>query len=311
MLSASVQGPSTSIGARWPRRLAWLTAGATCALIVVGGLVTNTGSGLAVPDWPTTFGENMFLYPLTEMTGGVLYEHSHRLLGSLVGLLTVALSVALILAEPRPWVRTLGVVAVLVVVAQGVLGGLRVVLSSHGLAMIHGAVAPAFLALLASIALVTSPAGQEGPPGRATLQPLRPLALATVGTLYVQILLGVVLTHTGRRLDAHLLVAGLVSVLVPLLAARTVARGGAALARPARVLRALWALQLVLGLGAYGVRFHGGAGGALVALGFPLAHRLTGALMLAGAVVLTLQLFRLGGVTDAGEAAPAGTRVPA
>src|SRR5882724_7714618 len=74
---------------RWPHRLAVITAGATILLIFVGGLVTNTGSALAVPDWPTTFGYNMFLYPWSRMVGGVFYEHSHRLIGSLVGLLTV------------------------------------------------------------------------------------------------------------------------------------------------------------------------------------------------------------------------------
>ena len=69
----------------WPHRLAVLTTAATFLLILAGGVVTNTGTGMAVPDWPTTFGYNMFLYPLSRMTGGVYYEHAHRLFGSLVG----------------------------------------------------------------------------------------------------------------------------------------------------------------------------------------------------------------------------------
>jgi len=77
---------------RLAHRLAVLTAAATCVLIVFGGLVTNTGAALAVPDWPTTFGHNMFLFPWSGMVGGVFYEHSHRLLGALVGLLTDALA---------------------------------------------------------------------------------------------------------------------------------------------------------------------------------------------------------------------------
>ena len=91
----------TSSYSPWLHRLARLTAGATFLLIIIGGIVTGTDSGLAVPDWPTTFGYNMFLYPLSEMVGGILYEHSHRLMGSLVGLLTVGLFV-FILAERLP-----------------------------------------------------------------------------------------------------------------------------------------------------------------------------------------------------------------
>src|SRR5437773_848831 len=79
----------------WPHRLAVITAVATIVLIFVGGMVTNTGSALAVPDWPTTFGHNMFLFPWSQMIGGIFYEHTHRLIGSLVGMLTVALAISL------------------------------------------------------------------------------------------------------------------------------------------------------------------------------------------------------------------------
>src|SRR5213592_662720 len=105
----------------WPHRLALLTTVATFPLLFVGGLVTSTGSGLAVPDWPTTFGYNMVLFPWSRMVGGILYEHSHRLMGALVGLLTLALAGALWRAGGR--LRRLGLVAVAVVLAQGVLGG--------------------------------------------------------------------------------------------------------------------------------------------------------------------------------------------
>src|SRR3982751_5919345 len=107
-------------------RLALSTAGATMLLVVFGGLVTNTGAALAVPDWPSTFGHNMFLFPWSGMVGGVFYEHSHRLLGALVGLLTVALAVTLWPRGGR--LRLLGLVALAAVIAQGVVGGLRVVL---------------------------------------------------------------------------------------------------------------------------------------------------------------------------------------
>jgi len=104
--------------------LALATLGATCVLILLGGLVTNTGAALAVPDWPSTFGYNMVLFPWSRMVGGVLYEHSHRLMGALVGLLTVVLAGALWREGGR--LRWLGFLAVAAVVSQGVLGGLRV-----------------------------------------------------------------------------------------------------------------------------------------------------------------------------------------
>src|SRR5262245_65461932 len=103
----------------WPRRLALMTAIATLPLLFVGGLVTSTGAGLAVPDWPTTFGYNMFLYPWSKMIGGIFYEHSHRLIGSVVGFLTILLAVTLWYKESRQWLRWLGIVGLGAVIAQG------------------------------------------------------------------------------------------------------------------------------------------------------------------------------------------------
>ena len=131
----------------WPHRLAVITAGATFLLILAGGLVTNTGAGLAVPDWPTTFGYNMFLYPWSKMVGGIFYEHSHRLIGSVVGLLTLTLTLVLWAVETRRWLRWLGGAALLAVIIQGVLGGLRVILLQETLAIVHGALAQAGFSL--------------------------------------------------------------------------------------------------------------------------------------------------------------------
>src|SRR2546422_10813583 len=98
-------------------------------------LVTDTGAALAVPDWPSTFGYNLFFYPWSQMVGGIFYEHSHRLIGAAVGLLTLGLAAALWGAGG--WFRWLGLAAVVAVVAQGVLGGLRVVLLEDTLAIVH------------------------------------------------------------------------------------------------------------------------------------------------------------------------------
>ena len=283
----------------WPHRLALLTGGATFLLILAGGVVTNTGSGLAVPDWPTTFGYSMFAYPMSKMVGGVLYEHTHRLIGSVVGLLTVALCVSLWVAESRRWVRWLGTVAVAGVIAQGTLGGLRVVLVQSELALIHGAVAYAFLGLIASLAVVTGPSwpGQAEGEGAQTLTPLRRLTLTTAATIYVQILFGTILTHTGTRLDAHLTIAALVSALVLVVSARVLRAQTARpwLAAPARTLQFLWVLQLLLGLGAYVAKF--GVGGVpmvpWLGMFFSVTHRLTGGLMLVASLTLTLRVLRL------------------
>ena len=140
----------------WLSRYAALTALATLGLICLGGLVTSHEAGLAVPDWPTTYGYNMFFFPFSKWIGGGFYEHTHRLWASLVGLHTVVLAVWLWLRESRAWLRWIGVVAVLLVVAQGVLGGLRVVALKDEIGIFHGTLAQLFLVLVAAIALWTS-----------------------------------------------------------------------------------------------------------------------------------------------------------
>lgn len=290
----------------WPHRLAVVTTAATFLLILVGGVVTNTGTGMAVPDWPTTFGYHMFLYPWSKMVGGVLYEHTHRLLGSLVGSLTLTLAVLLWAVEPRSLVRGLGIAALAAVVVQGVLGGLRVVLAAAGLAIIHGAFAHAFFALVAAIALFTSRGWCAAAPvvRSAGAVQLRRLALWTSAGLYVQIVLGTLVTHLGARLDAHLFGAAVVSVAVIVLGFR-IMPGRAdwpELVRPTEALRALWLLQLLLAAGAYVARFHAVELplGAVLALALPVGHRVTGGLMLIASLVLTLRAYRRTGWCEAG-----------
>ena len=140
----------------WLHRFAILTAAATFCLIWLGGLVTSHGAGMAVPDWPTTYGYNMFFFPISKWVGGIFYEHTHRLVASSVGLLTVILAVWLWLKESRGWLRWLGVGALVMVVAQGVLGGLRVTHMKDVLGVVHGTVAQMFFVLICAIALVTS-----------------------------------------------------------------------------------------------------------------------------------------------------------
>jgi len=267
-------------------RLALVTAAATLVLIVFGGLVTNTGAALAVPDWPTTFGYTMFVYPWSEMVGGIFYEHSHRLIGSLVGLLTLALAAA-------GWgagglVRRLGLVAVAAVIAQGVLGGLRVVLVQDTLAILHGCLAQAFFGLVTAIAFLTSPAASRPTP--AVDPELRTLAQFAVALVYAQIVFGALLTHAGR-IDLHLAGAVLVLVFVPMVTARLRRSGDQVAATAARALLTVLGLQLLLGVGSFLARFSSLAlpGGQIMVLALPVAHRLVGSLLLGGALVLALR----------------------
>jgi len=272
-----------------------VTAAATFALILAGGLVTNTGSALAVPDWPTTFGYNMFLYPWSRMVGGIFYEHSHRLLGSVVGLLTLVLAAVLWVSERRAWVRALGGIALALVTVQGLLGGLRVVLLKETMAIFHGCVAQAFFALTVVIALVTS-RGWRDRPAPSLDGRLRRLALAAIGLLYLQIVFGALLTHVGR-IDLHLIGAAAVLAFVPVVAARALATGQPAIARPALGLLVLLLAQLGLGVGAYLTRFSSLAipGGQATALALPVTHRLVAALILGSAVTLAAPLLEAGG----------------
>jgi cytochrome c oxidase assembly protein subunit 15 len=267
-------------------RLALATAAATFVLILFGGLVTNTGAALAVPDWPTTFGQNMFLFPWSRMVGGIFYEHSHRLLGALVGLLTLGLAGALWRIGGR--LRWLGVLAVVAVVAQGVLGGLRVLLVQDTLALVHGCLAQAFLALVVALAVLTSRPAAAAP--LRLLAPLRPLAVLSAVLVYVQIVFGALLTHAGR-LDLHLAGAIAVFVLVPIVAARLRRTGDPIAAPLARLLTVLLLGQLALGIGSFLARFSSVAlpGGQFVVLALPVAHRLAGSLILAVTVVLALR----------------------
>jgi len=143
---------------RWLHRFAVLTALATLALIGIGGLVTSHEAGMSVPDWPTSYGYNMFAFPFAQWWhgGNVFYEHSHRLFASGVGLLTTILAVWLWIKEPRKWLRWLGVAAFFAVVLQGVLGGLRVTLLKDQIGIFHATLAQLFFVLVCSIALFTS-----------------------------------------------------------------------------------------------------------------------------------------------------------
>jgi cytochrome c oxidase assembly protein subunit 15 len=248
-------------------RFAILLVGATLVLIFVGGLVTTTGSGLAVPDWPLSFG---VLFP--RMVGGVLYEHGHRMVATAVGFLTLVLALVAHLVHARQVVRRLSLLAIVVVIAQGVLGGITVLwLLPIEISVAHACLAQAFLCLTVAIAMLTGPSWNAHPRSEDT--GLRLLTLATVATVYVQLILGAVMRHSGAGLAIpdfplafgrlippfdlpgvtvhylHRLGAVAVTIMVAASYAAIRARHGheAALTRPARLAVALVVVQVTLG----------------------------------------------------------------
>jgi cytochrome c oxidase assembly protein subunit 15 len=289
-------------------RFAVITASATWLLIVAGGLVTSTESGLSVPDWPTTYGSNMWTFPVSKWVGGIRYEHSHRLIASLVGALVIVLAVWLGRREGRAWVRRLGYLAVAAVVTQGILGGLTVLfLLPTWISVAHACLAQGFFCLTVAIAVVTAPRWAEATPAdlRAAFfrNPLARMSSAAAAAIFFQLFLGAVMRHTkaglaipdfplsfGRIVPpiasfavgihfAHRVVAVVVAVLVAVCAVRALRsrRGGL---RTAGVwLCVVAAAQIALGAATV---LSGRA------VGFTTAHVAVGALLLGGALVLCL-----------------------
>jgi heme a synthase len=190
--------------ARWLNRFAWFTAAATLLLICSGGMVTSKGAGLAVPDWPTTFGYNMFMFPVSKWIGGIFFEHTHRLVASTVGMLTIVLAVWLWRTEERPTVRTLGMIAVAGVILQGILGGLRVTMLEAQIGIFHACIAQAFLGLIVLIALITTRFWRSL--SRIAVNPkkfanIKAIAMATTLAIYGQLAIGATMRHQHTDLS--------------------------------------------------------------------------------------------------------------
>ena len=182
----------------WLFRFAAVTAFVTFLLIGLGGLVTSHGVGMSVPDWPNTYGYNMFTFPISKWVGGIFYEHTHRLLATAVGLLTTVLAVWLWLADPRKWMHWLGLAAFLGVIVQGILGGLRVIMHMDSLGVFHATIAQLFFILVCAIALFTSRFWIELNTGKKTFfvaRGLRTLVLGTTVLIFIQLIIASTMRH--------------------------------------------------------------------------------------------------------------------
>ncbi len=306
----------------WLHRYAKLVVCSTVLLIAAGGMVTSTGSGLAVPDWPNTYGWFMFSFPMEKMVGGILYEHGHRLIASTVGFLMIILAAWTWKVDPRPWMRKLGFAALGAVILQGLLGGLTVLLLLPApVSVAHAGLAQLFFCSTVALALFTSP-GWRAVEGVSNDGRLRSLALATTVLVFVQILLGATMRHIGAGLAipdfplvfggfvppgwntgvavhfAHRIGALVVLCSIVLAADRVwqVHRHERRLLRPALLLLALVVLQGTLGA------FVIWSGLAPV---INTAHVVNGALVLATSLVLTLRSYGPLLVERAAEQGPA------
>ena len=191
--------PHSPAGSRWLRHFSKLLVCATVFLIFLGGQVKSHDAGLAVPDWPTTYGVNMFLYHWSNWVGGIFHEHVHRLVASSVGLMCIVLCAWLYARESRPWVRTLGVVALVLVILQGLLGGLTVMLQlPAAVSTSHAVLAQSFLMLTVFVAYSLSIERSDRP--RATVSPAWKLAGGLTLLIYVQLILGALMRHTESGL---------------------------------------------------------------------------------------------------------------
>ena len=279
---------------RWLHRLAALTAASALGLIAVGAVVTSTDSGMAFRDWPTSAGRNLFTYPwVRDMLVGAwrqVVEHGHRLGGTLVGCLTLALAFSLWAREPRRTLKALGLLAAATVVLQGYLGGYRVLHDSRPLAFLHACTAHAFFALLVGIWTLTAP----GLPFAGVPRIQRRCALGAA-LAYVQVILGAAVRQLGFPVRYH---AGMACVLALFLCALSLGILKAhveipALRRAATAVAALVVAQSAFGLTAWlSLRHATHPRSDIGRVAHSVVHVATGALLL-GATVRLAVLARL------------------
>jgi len=198
---------------RWPHRLSLLLAASTLILIYVGGLVTSTHSGLAVPDWPLSYGR--FFPPLV---GGILFEHSHRMVATAVGFITLVSAFVFIFKEPRGWVRNAVWAALALVILQGVLGGLTVLFRLPWLiSSAHATLAQTFFSLTIALCVWTSEFWKNPQPERPDPKnnfPLHHIAIALTASIFIQLVFGALVRHTGHLFSYHLVGAIIVAILI-------------------------------------------------------------------------------------------------
>ena len=297
----------------------WFTvfvAGLAFLLLIAGGLVTSNNAGLAVPDWPTSFGS---IYKMPPMVGGVKFEHGHRMIAELLGMLTIIVAIWTWRVDKRRWMRGLTLGAVAGVIFQGILGGLTVLnFLPPAISTAHGVVGQTMFCLLAAIAVFTSRSWLKEPKWKITRKEARALlrhCWMLIGFLYLQLILGAAFRHVWTKwgptaanrwpaqkiihlfLYPHIVNALLVSALALYVSLQAIKKHSRIphLQRPAAALLALLILQLLLGVSAYITRVVYSVDElqpTLTLVATTVAHLGTGALMLASTAIVTIQAYR-------------------
>lgn len=285
----------------WLQRLAALTAACTLFLLLAGALVVGTRSSLSVPDWPLSFGKVM-----PPMVGGVFYEHGHRMVATTVGFLMTVLAIWLLRSEPRPWVRRLGIVGLVAVILQGILGGITVLyLLPAPISISHACLAQIFFCIALTLALATSDYWQR------PIEPLREngspafhhLCAASTAAIFLQLITGAGLRHRVFSILPHLGTLLLVIFMVGWVVYRAMRMPEQ---KPFQQIcmaqGALLILQIILGMLAYFAReSHAGLPGPAVSVVWLTSiHLVTGASLLGLTWLLTVLAFRRSAATIVG-----------
>ncbi len=269
-------------------------------LIIAGALVTSNDAGLAVPDWPTSFGS---LYKIPPMVGGVKYEHGHRMLAEFVGLLTITMCVWTFRVERRAWMKKLSLAMIGIIVAQGILGGITVLyFLPWYISSAHAGLGQTFFSVAVLMALFTRREWIERPPvtaGEKTTPNTRSLTLLAILAVYLQLFFGAGFRHSGISILPHLLNAVLTAAILFWTAVRVLVSHGRnrELRVPAIWLLGLLLVQLGLGFAAYLTRVIWGKDAVqpLPSMVYTtVAHVAVGALILATTFVLAAQAYRNG-----------------
>jgi len=278
-------------------RFAIFVAVVTFFLIIAGALVTSNDAGLSVPDWPTSFGS---LYKIPHLVGGVKFEHTHRMIAQFVGFLSIILAVWTWRADPRRWMKYLGLTALGLVIAQGILGGITVLFYlPPAVSSAHAALAQTFFCVVVLIALFTGQNWVEEIP-LVEIDRERPslfaLVLFSIVVLYVQLILGAMFRHHGLSWWPHVLNAATVAIVLTWTCVRALSRysGLDGVRRPAITLLSLLIAQLCLGFVAFLTRVawgHDAVQPELPMVVSTVAHVAVGALLLATTGVLAAQVW--------------------
>ncbi len=278
----------------WLHRFSVLLAVCTLFLVVAGASVTSNDAGLSVPDWPLSYGKVM-----PEMTGGIFYEHGHRMVATTVGFLTIILVVWLWRAESRRWLKRLGLAALGAVIVQGVLGGMTVLfMLPKPVSISHACLAQLFFSTTVAIALFTSPSWKRGPQlvSDSGTPSLRTLGLAAPIVVLAQLALGAAFRHKAIDLIPHVIGAIVVTAVILYVAIVIVTQYGShrALCRAAYAVLGIELIQVFLGIAAYMSRIS--TSDAVqpmpVMVAFTVLHVAAGALTMAASVALAIQVFR-------------------